>query len=124
MDEIIPGSNGTDGFVTSQLFASEIVGTSEDDILGGESGPDLIDGGLGNDTLTGGDGADVFVLAPEAGIDTINDFSSADLIGLSDGLTFDDLSFVGSSIIFGTETLAVLTDIDATTLIETDFTII
>ena len=124
MEEIIPDGNGTDELLTSQLFASEIVGTPEDDILGGESGPDLINGGLGSDTLTGGDGADVFVVAPEAGTDTINDFSSFDLIGLTDGLTFDDLSFTGSNIIFGTETLAVLTGIDTTTLTETDFTII
>ena len=124
MDEIISDGNGIDGFVTAQLFASEIVGSPGDDILGGESGADLINGGLGSDTLTGGDGADVFVLAPEAGTDTISDFSSADLIGLTDGLTFDDLSFVGSNIIFGTETLAVLNDIDTTTLAETDFTII
>lgn len=116
-NDTISGGNGAD----------ELFGLAGDDILGGDgsdNGPDLLDGGLGNDTLTGGNGPDIFVLAPGEGTDTITDFSNPDVIGLADGLTFGDLSFASSDIIFGTETLATLTGIDTTTLTASDFTII
>ena len=63
-----------------------------------DDGDDLLYGGLGNDVLTGdnfsgGSGADKFVLAAGAGTDTITDFETGtDLIGLANGLAFDDLS--------------------------------
>jgi hypothetical protein len=44
------------------------------------------------------------------------------VIGLTEGLTFDALSFSSSSILLDEETLAVLNGIDTTTLTEDDFT--
>lgn len=79
-----------------------IDGGSEDDLLLGGAGDDLINGGNGNDTLNGGagldvlvgdGGADIFALNTLGGADVIRDFNyGQDLIGLSDGITFDDLT--------------------------------
>ena len=55
--------------------------------------------------------------------DTIVDFGNGkDVIGLSGGIGFSDLTFSGSDIIFGSETLATLTGVDTTSLSEADFT--
>jgi Ca2+-binding RTX toxin-like protein len=79
-------------------------------------------GGLGNDTLTGGNGGDVFVFASGDGTDTITDFKlSNDKIGLTGGLTFENLSFSGNNIIFGTEVLVVLTGVNTNTLTASHF---
>lgn len=73
--------------------------------------------------LTGlGAGDDIFVLAPGEGTDTIVDFQiGEDLIGLAGGLTRAELSFDGSDINFGDETLATLTGVDTTKLTQYDF---
>jgi Ca2+-binding RTX toxin-like protein len=44
----------------------------------GRDGNDWMSGDRGDDTLTGGAGADTFHLIPQAGIDRITDFSSAE----------------------------------------------
>ncbi|MFM2313974.1 MAG: hypothetical protein RLZZ04_3250 [Cyanobacteriota bacterium] len=79
-----------------------IDGGSEDDLLLGGAGDDLINGGNDNDILNGGagqdvlvgdGGADIFALNTLGGADVIRDFNyGQDLIGLSDGITFDDLT--------------------------------
>ena len=117
---------------TSQ--GDKIVGNAEDNVLEGGAGNDRIVGGpgrdlirgdRGNDTITSGGGKDTFVLAAGEGTDTITDFIvKSDVIGLADGLTFDDLSFAGSDILFKAETLATLTEFDTTSLTESDFTIV
>ncbi|NET16682.1 MAG: tandem-95 repeat protein, partial [Okeania sp. SIO1H6] len=116
-NDTISGGNGAD----------ELFGGGGDDILGGkgkDKGPDILNGGTGNDTLTGGNGPDVFVFAEGDGTDTITDFSTPDVIGLTGGLSFADLSFSGSDIIVTStsEVLATLTGVDATTLTSSDFT--
>ena len=114
-DDTLDGGNGRD----------LLSGNGGNDILTGGNGKDILDGGAGNDTLTGDNGKDTFVLAAGEGTDTITDFGDGpDVIGLSSGLTFLDLSFTGNDIIFGSETLATLTGIDTTTLTESDFTIV
>jgi len=61
-----------------------IIGSSYQDRLVGNSGANLIDGGFGNDWLTGGGGADVFVYnLMTAGNDTITDFDSGDVFRIS-----------------------------------------
>ncbi len=86
--------NGTSGKDT-------IRGLDGNDTISGLAGDDLLFGGQGNDTLTGGTGADTFVFNPKEGTDTIIDFnlSQGDKIGLSGGLTFNDLKFSGNDII-------------------------
>ncbi|RCJ23027.1 hypothetical protein A6S26_00205 [Nostoc sp. ATCC 43529] len=101
-------------------------GNGNDTLLGG-NGNDRLSGGFGNDTLTGGNGKDKFVLAPTQGTDTITDFcKGTDLIGLSGGLSFSQLSFSGHNIIVTAtdEILASLTGINTTTLTAANFTII
>jgi Ca2+-binding RTX toxin-like protein len=111
-NDTLIGGNGTD----------LLLGNAGDDLLYGGNGTDTLEGGLGNDTLTGGSGGDVFVFASGEGTDTITDFKlSNDKIGLTGGLTFENLSFSGNNIIFDTEVLAVLTGVNTNTLTASNF---
>ena len=50
---------------------------------------------MGNDSLIGAQGNDTFILRNEQGFDTIADFTpSQDVLGLSGGLTFEQLEIV------------------------------
>lgn len=107
-----------------------INGGADNDRIWGDAGDDILTGGLGNDILTGddrsgGQGKDIFVLASGEGRDRITDFErDVDLIGLENGLTFDQLSFVGQSIVTGAEILATLRGVDTTMLSSLDFTLL
>ena len=103
--------------------ADELFGSPGNDVIDGGNGSDILYGGVGSDTLTGGNGPDIFVLAAQEGTDTITDFTQADLIGLSGGITFEHLSFSGEAIILSStsEVLATLIGVDTTTLTESDF---
>jgi len=128
----ITGSDGNDilnGALTNDtIFGNQgndtIFGNQGNDILLGGNGRDILRGDLGDDILTGGNATDTFVLAAGEGTDTITDFSNNDLIGLAGGLSFGDLSFSGEDILFGSEVLATVTGIDATTLSSSDFVIV
>jgi hypothetical protein len=81
-NDIISGGTGND-----QLFG----GKGDDNLNGGE-GDDTLVGGVGADLIIGGAGRDLFVLGIGAGTDTIIDFKQGeDLIGLTKGLTFNQL---------------------------------
>jgi Ca2+-binding RTX toxin-like protein len=78
-------------------------GGSLNDTLTGGAGADSLDGGEGADSLTGGGGADSFVFnnAPNAGADTIADFTiGVDKIALSLS-QFGDIGAVGATDISG-----------------------
>jgi T5SS/PEP-CTERM-associated repeat protein len=79
------------GAGTSSLF----YGGSGDDVFIGGKGDDLLSGGLGADHLTGGAGSDIFALGSGDSLspaDVFSDFEDGtDLIGLEDGLAYDDL---------------------------------
>ena len=109
--DLISGGNGRD----------TLSGLDGDDTLNGGRGQDLLIGGSGDDILNGGRGKDTFVIASGQGTDIIEDFGN-DLIGLADGLSFDDLTFSGNDILLGEEVLATLIDVDVTTLSAADFT--
>jgi VCBS repeat-containing protein len=116
-DDTIFGRNGND----------TITGDAGNDILTGGRGNDILTGGQGNDTLTGGGGKDQFVFASKQGSDIITDFrKGTDLIGLSGGLTFGQLSFSGSNILVSStdEILATLTGINTITLTSSNFTLV
>ncbi len=82
-NDIIDGCGGND----------TIYGGKGNDTLFGCGGDDILYGDLGNDTLIGDSGNDVFVLGIGQGLDIIADFTKGeDLLGLSGGLTFDQLS--------------------------------
>ncbi|WP_335045713.1 hypothetical protein [Nostoc sp.] len=78
--------------------------------------------------MTGGSGNDRFIYQSLSDFgDTITDFcKGTDLIGLSGGLTFNQLSFADHKIIVTTtdEILATLTGINTTTLTAANFTIV
>ena len=114
---------GTNGDELSGTVDNDVIfGLAGNDTLTGGNGGDTIDGGSGDDLVTGGDNNDIFVLNTEGGIDTISDFGNGnDLLGLPEEISFGDLSFSGSEIIFGDSTLAVLDLFDTTTLTESDF---
>ena len=123
-DDRIGGKGGDD-----KLF-----GDQGDDAIWGDDGDDLLYGGLGDDVLTGdnfsgGSGADRFVLAVGAGTDTITDFETGiDLIGLANGLIFDDLSLGQrnsvATISADGEVLAQLNNIVATELTREMFVVV
>jgi len=99
-----------------------LVGSAGDDLLDGGNGTDTLRGGLGTDILIGGNGTDIFVFASGEGIDTINDFQlGTDKIGLTEGLTFGNLSFSGNEILMGSDVLAVLTGVNTNTLNASNF---
>ncbi|MEJ6485594.1 SdiA-regulated domain-containing protein [Nostoc punctiforme UO1] len=116
-DDNLSGGNGKD-----TLF-----GNAGNDTLFGGNGVDILWGGEGNDLLNGGNGRDTFVLAVQGnGIDTIQDFTPGqDLIGLSGGLSFGQLTFAdvngSAAILFGNETLGLLAGVKANQLVESSF---
>jgi Ca2+-binding RTX toxin-like protein len=102
-----------------------------DSLFGGE-GDDFLDGGLGDDLLRGDAGRDTFVISRRPGTDTIADFQvGVDLIALSEGLRFEQLSIAPGSggaaantLISLTRTgdvLAILTGVQANTMTSSSF---
>jgi hypothetical protein len=93
--------------------------------LVGGNGNNLVTGTVNSDLLTGGNSADVFLLAPNSGMDTITNFQiGKDLIGLSEGISFGQISFNKDQILFEGKTLATLTGIQTSTLTVNNFTVI
>jgi 3-phytase len=91
-NDIIYGGAGRDR-IGGKGGNDQLFGDEDDDQIWGDNGDDLINGGSGDDVLSGGNGADTFVLALGEGQDNIIDFVSGDdLIALSGGLTFGDIS--------------------------------
>jgi Ca2+-binding RTX toxin-like protein len=129
-DDILRGANGDDE-VYGGSGNDTLIGNKGDDVLmGGEGadtllgsiGDDILRGGEGNDLVVGGDGDDIFVLAEGEGRDRILDFQNgADLFGLADGLSYEDITFDGEKIETGYEILAVVVGVDTSTLNEFDF---
>jgi Ca2+-binding RTX toxin-like protein len=97
------------------------------DTLVGDSGENIFFGDEGNDLISGGENRDQFVLFANNGTDTITNFQiELDVIVLGDSLTFEQLTLeqdeTSTLINFGTETLAILNNVDATTLTVDNFT--
>ena len=117
LDSGVGNDSLTGGSGNDQLF-----GFDGDDTLIGGNDRDTLEGGVGNDLLTGGSSSDVFVLSAGSGTDIITDFGrDNDSIALSGGISFNELSFSGSDINFGSETIATLDGFDATSLTASDF---
>ena len=70
-------------------------------------------------------GTKSFIITTDEGTDVIRDFNlGIDLIGLSDGITFNDLTFNSQNILFNGKIIAKLNDIDPESLTEADFILI
>ena len=151
-DDLLVGSNGNPnstndgddrlcgGAGNDSLFGNEgndtlvgedgddcMFGGQGDDTLKGGAGNDLLVGDRGNDLLIGGSGSDVFVLRVGDGSDVITDFEvGVDLLGLADGLTFEQLTITqgetGTVVSFGAEVLVTLEGVAATSITATSFT--
>ncbi|WP_286829546.1 M10 family metallopeptidase C-terminal domain-containing protein, partial [Kordiimonas sp. UBA4487] len=81
------------GVITAGEGDDLVRGSESDDTIEGGEGDDTLGGGHGEDLMSGGAGDDIFVLTPDWGNDTVEDFTLGhDLIGLSEGgVQFDDL---------------------------------
>src|SRR6476661_6746290 len=99
-DDIIIGNGGNDtlsgnknnDIISGGVGNDQLFGGKGDDNLSGGEGDDTLIGGMGADLLISGNGRDVLVLAAGASTDTFIDFQKGqDLIGLSRGLSFNQL---------------------------------
>jgi Ca2+-binding RTX toxin-like protein len=125
--DVLNGGDGDDSLLGDDIN----IGAGGDDILNGGAGNDTLNGGkgadqlrggTGNDFLTGGLGPDTFIFAPGEGTDTIADFTSSnDKIGLTGGLTLENLSFSGNQILVDNQVLATLTGVNTNTLTASNF---
>lgn len=124
-DIMVNGNKGSD-----RVFGGEgddtLNGGADNDSLLGEAGDDWLSGDLGADTLIGGAGNDVYFLGGNA-TDIFYYNDAEDLIGLSAGLSFQQLGFSqgasGAQIINLTtnSVLAVLPGVDVSLLNGGDF---
>ncbi|MEM7556520.1 MAG: alkaline phosphatase, partial [Cyanobacteria bacterium P01_A01_bin.84] len=124
--------------VTNGMGNNRISGNEGDDtfflgkndyVLGGEGNDKFFVQFGGDNILTGGNGADQFWIAsgeiPESA-NTIIDFETGtDVIGLAGlGVSFADLTLEGDSISLGEDTLAILSGVETSTLVENNFAFI
>ena len=120
-DDLLDGGAGIDSLEGGHGNDTLLGGSGNDSLFSG-NGDDFINGGLGNDSLRGDDGNDTFVLTSGNGTDFIVDFNRGhNLLGLSEGIHFADLSFSGNDIILGDETLATLNGFNTSHLGENNF---
>jgi serralysin len=90
-NDTLSGNGGND-IISGGLGNDLLFGGKGDDNLSGGEGDDTLIGGLGADLLISGAGRDVLVLRAGASPVTIVDFQPGqDLIGLSRGLTFNQV---------------------------------
>ncbi|MBY6114416.1 M10 family metallopeptidase C-terminal domain-containing protein [Mameliella alba] len=82
-DDVLSGNGGRNA----------LSGGDGDDQIYGGGRADTIDGGAGNDILVGGSGPDQFIFGDSSGQDRVLDFEDgSDVIQLTGGLSFDDLT--------------------------------
>ncbi|MEA5621019.1 calcium-binding protein, partial [Cronbergia sp. UHCC 0137] len=128
-NNVLDGGDGND-LLYGGAGNNTLLGGAGNDIIYSGSGQNLINGGLGNDTIFLNGGQDTVVIAQGAGIDSINNFrvSLGQKIGLSGGLTFDQLTLTQSNfntlIQVGDETLAVLKFVQSSSLDSSTFTVV
>ncbi|MEG4965992.1 calcium-binding protein [Microcoleus sp. B6-A1] len=114
-DDIITGNGGNDtlignggnDIISGGMGNDQLFGGKRDDNLNGGEGDDTLVGGVGADLLIAGAGRDVFVLGIGAGTDTLIDFKQGeDLIGLTKGLSFNQLRITETEISTGIEVVS------------------
>lgn len=91
LDNEVTGFDRSDDVINGQGGNDILLGLSGNDVLRGGLGNDVLTGGTGINHLTGNEGYDTFVVSM-GGLSIVNDFTlGQDFIGLSDGLTLDQL---------------------------------
>ncbi|MEM9275630.1 MAG: pre-peptidase C-terminal domain-containing protein [Cyanobacteria bacterium P01_F01_bin.143] len=148
-NDIFTGGSGNDeifgGEDSDVIFAGDgddtLLANDSRDVISGDDGNDLLFAGggddilmgvTGDDELFGGAGSDLFVFGNGDGTDTIFDFETGiDQIGLVEGeLVFADLTLSqdGENTLLGVadsgETLAVLKEVEASSITEDSFVIV
>ncbi|WP_293132067.1 FG-GAP-like repeat-containing protein [Microcoleus sp. bin38.metabat.b11b12b14.051] len=126
-DDLVYGGKGND-LIDGSKGNDSIYGDLGNDTLLGCEGDDILFGGLGNNSLVGGLGNDIFVLDSRQGFDRIADFvQGQDLIGLSGGLSFNQLAITQDSqgaliknALTG-ESLGVISGVSASTITSVNF---
>jgi Domain of unknown function (DUF4347)/Concanavalin A-like lectin/glucanases superfamily/PA14 domain/RTX calcium-binding nonapeptide repeat (4 copies)/Calx-beta domain/WD40-like Beta Propeller Repeat len=118
---ILSGKDGND----------TLLGSQNNDLIYGGKGEDLIDGGTGLNVIFGGEEKDTFVLHLGAeNKDIIRDFEPGlDKLQLPEGISYGDLTIKNSPnnentfVKYQKDILAVLSDLDADLITESDFII-
>ncbi|MEM7061647.1 MAG: calcium-binding protein [Cyanobacteria bacterium P01_B01_bin.77] len=130
-NDIIFGGGGNDR-IGGKSGNDILSGDAGDDTIYGDDGDDILMGVTGNDILVGdnfsdGSGSDLFVFGSGDGTDTVLDFEvGIDRIGIvEEEFTFADLTLTqdGANTVLGVsgETLAILNNVQAFALGESDF---
>ncbi|MEM6255085.1 MAG: calcium-binding protein, partial [Cyanobacteria bacterium P01_D01_bin.156] len=135
-NDIIFGGAGNDR-IGGKAGNDILSGDEGDDLIYGDDGDDILMGVTGNDILVGdnfsdGSGSDLFVFGSGDGTDTVLDFEvGIDRIGIVEGeFTFADVTLTqdGTNTLLGIsttgETLAILNNVQASALGESDFAIV
>ena len=135
-DDSLYGDTGND-VLNSDAGNDQLLGGVGNDELNGGEGDDNLIGGEGNDTIMGLSGADTlvgdvgsdrFIISIE-GTDIVTDFAPGeDLLELPENISFGDLEIVrgqednaaNTFVNFESETLAVLNNIDAASISQSD----
>ncbi|MCC0177689.1 hypothetical protein I4641_11935 [Waterburya agarophytonicola K14] len=129
-NDLIYGDDDKDS-ISGNAGNDTMNGGAGNDFIRGGDGEDLLFGGDGKDNLFGDGGMDIFALQSYSQYDVIKDFAdNIDMIGLSNGLTFGDLTIVStssgtSSVIKdasnGNEILAYVSGVDPADITSADF---
>lgn len=120
-DDVLWGNEHGD-HLTGGIGNDQLLGGEGEDSLIGDSGEDVLDGGSQSDRLSGGAGRDVFILKANGGSDIVTDFEQGvDVIGLADGITFDQLEFWGWTVESKSGASLVMTNVFTNSLTAADF---
>jgi RTX calcium-binding nonapeptide repeat (4 copies) len=129
-DDLVYGGQGND-LIDGGKGNDSIYGDLGNDTLFGCEGNDILFGGSGNNSLIGGLGNDIFVIGLNRGFDIVSDFvTGQDLIGLSGGLSFDQLEITQNNnnalikIKGSGEIISSLNGVNATSISVNDFRIV
>jgi Ca2+-binding RTX toxin-like protein len=147
-DTLWAGQYNSSGHASTDTTADNLYGGAGDDILRGSHGDNIIDGGAGRDQIINtGNGSDTIVIRSGSGgstqttADFIHEWSDGnDKFGLDDGLQYSDLTIAqGTSagagtdtsgyenhtvISYGSQYLAVISGVSASSITEADFTVV
>ena len=123
-DDVLKGG-ADDDTIKGGKDADRLLGGNGDDFLKGGNGDDWLLGGNGHDRMRGGGGADTFVFELGRGADKVLDFADGeDMLALK-GLAYDDLGIAqtgdDSTISVDGTVIAVLLDVNAAFITESDF---
>jgi Ca2+-binding RTX toxin-like protein len=125
-DDTLHGEAGSDQ-LSGGVGNDTLLGGAGGDHLQGDAGDDILHGGAGNNQLFGGVGSDRFLLM-SGGIASVMDFQDGqDRLQLTNGLQFSGLTITqtgrNTTILNGTNAIAVLMNLSSNQITESDFSL-